>query len=302
MIQQQNLKLRCQQDGHQDEINTVCYYQFCQEFRLTCFKCIKKGLHHSHINNIEKISSIAEFIDKQNQEYNLNTQVESVNDSFSQLKSGIKNKYSLVKERLVHLNSQQINDFLNSITKFGEYKQSIKSIISEQIKKLSNSFNNLCQQLQLSSINYYQIDDKHIKLSKELYEQGYQLYFNSKFDQAIEIFDKSIESDLNNHLSLWCKGAFTWLDKALAIDPKHVNSLCYKGECLRLMQKYNESIKLFNQALSIDENHIPSLQFKASCLEEQQKYKEALIYYEKLFKINPNDKWLKDRRDFCKNK
>ncbi|CAD8067402.1 unnamed protein product [Paramecium primaurelia] len=277
-----------------------------------------KGLHHSHINSIEKISSIVEFIDKQNQEYenlidNLNTQVESVNESFSQLKSGIRNKYSLVKERLVHLNQYQINDFLNSITKFGEYKQSIISIISEQIKKLSNSFNNLYQQLKLSQINYYQIDEKHIKLSKELYEQGYQLYFNRKFDQAIEILDKQIESDPNNHLSLWCKGAclrllnkygdaVTWLDKALAIDPKHVNSLCYKGECLKLMQKYNESIKLFNQALSIDEKHIPSLQFKALCLEEQQKYKEALIYYEKLLKINPNDKWFKDKRDFCKNK
>ncbi|CAD8116737.1 unnamed protein product [Paramecium primaurelia] len=298
MIQQLNLKLKCQQDDHQDEIDIVCYNQFCTEFRLNCFKCQKKGrIHQDHFDDVEKINSLIEFIENKNKECDnliddLNQQLESVNQSFCQLKMGIRQKYQLYQQKLVLLNSQQINDFLNSTIKFNEYKQSITTIIVEQTKKLTNSFNNLYQQLQLSSFNYYKNDDNCIKISEELYQKGYQLYMEDKYEQAIAILDKSIQQNLNNHNSLWCKGAY----------PKHVRSLCEKGECLRLMKKYNESLKFIDQALSIDQQHIPSLQTKGDCLRDQLKYKEALIYYEKSLKINPNNQYSKNQKNFCENK
>ncbi|CAK76385.1 unnamed protein product (macronuclear) [Paramecium tetraurelia] len=211
MIQQLNLKLRCQKDDHKDEIDMVCYNQFCTEFRLNCFKCIKQGIHQHHLDDVEKIKNLQEFIENKNKECDdlidyLNQLVESMNKSFTQFKTGIKHKYSLLKERLQHLNQNQINDFFNSIIKFTEYKQSITTIISEWTKKLTNSFNNLYEQLQLSSINYYQNSEENIKLSKELYEIGYKLYIDDKYNQAIVIFDKSIQQDPNNHLSLCRKG------------------------------------------------------------------------------------------------
>ncbi|CAD8051969.1 unnamed protein product [Paramecium primaurelia] len=245
MIQQLNLKLKCQQDDHQDEIDIVCYNQFCTEFRLNCFKCQKKGrIHQDHFDDVEKINSLIEFIENKNKECDnlindLNQQVESVNQSFSQLKIGIRQKYQLYQQKLILLNSQQINDFLNSTIKFNEYKQSITTIFLEQTKKLTNSFNNLYQQLQLSSFNYYQNDNNCIQISEELYQKGYQLYQEDKYEQAIVILDKSISQNPNNHISLWCKGdclrllnqyeeAIKWVKKALAIDPKHVISLCNK--------------------------------------------------------------------------
>ncbi|CAD8196443.1 unnamed protein product [Paramecium octaurelia] len=91
------------------------------------------------------------------------------------IKKGISFKYSLQKERIASLNSQQINDDLNSNIKLIEYKQSITPIISDQIQKLNNTFNNLLEQLKLSSFNYYQKDDISIILSKELYAKGYDL-------------------------------------------------------------------------------------------------------------------------------
>ncbi|CAD8114178.1 unnamed protein product [Paramecium primaurelia] len=49
------------------------------------------------------------------------------------------------------------------------------------------------------------------------------------------------------------------LDKALAFDSKHVSSLHEKGECLRLLKRYKESIQFLNKALSINQKHTFSL-------------------------------------------
>ncbi|CAD8132547.1 unnamed protein product [Paramecium octaurelia] len=154
MIQQTNLKLKCQQDNHKEEIDFICYYEFCTGFRLNCFDCIKIGIHHTHSDDVKKVNSLIPFIEGNNKECDnliddLNKYVLSLNQSFSQLTKGIRNKYSLVKERLVNMNSYQINDYLNSTTKLTEYKQSISKIIQQQINKLNNSFNNLYEQLQL---------------------------------------------------------------------------------------------------------------------------------------------------------
>ncbi|CAD8119577.1 unnamed protein product [Paramecium primaurelia] len=319
MIQQCNLKIKCQKDDHQDEIDTVCYNQFCQEFRLNCFKCMKKGrIHNDHFDDVEKINSLIQFIDQKNQECDkliddLNKLIEIMNQSFSQLKRGIIQKYQLYKQRLILLNSQQINDYLNSTIQFKEYQQSITKIISEQTNKLNHSFNNLYQQLNLSQFNYYQIDNNSIQLSKQLYDKGYKLYWEDKYLEAIEVLNQSIQQDPNNHQSLWCKGdslrglnkyedAITWYDKALIIDTKHVDSLCGKGICLRQLKKYDESLKILDLALTINPQHNFSLQSKGAWLEDQQNYKEALIYYEKSLKINPNDQWTINQKKICENK
>ncbi|CAD8204354.1 unnamed protein product [Paramecium pentaurelia] len=293
MIQQLNLKLKCQKDDHQDEIDIVCYNQFCTEFRLNCFQCQKKGrTHHDHFDDVEKINSLIEFIENKNKECDnliddLNKQAESMNQSFSQLKMGIRQKYQLYQERLVLLNSQQINDFLNSTIKFNEYKQSITTIILEQTKKLTHSFNNLYQQLQLSSFNYYQNDDN-----------CYQLYLEDKYEQAIVILDKSIQYNPNNYNSLWCKGdclkllnqyeeGISWLDQSLAIDPKNADTLFMKGDCLRLLNKNEEAIKWLDKALTIDSKHVDSLCIKGQCLRLLNKNEEAIKWLDKALAINP---------------
>ncbi|CAD8209482.1 unnamed protein product [Paramecium pentaurelia] len=298
MIQQCNLKIKCQKDDHQDEIVTVCYNQFCQEFRLNCFKCMKKGrIHNDHFDDVEKINSLIQFIDQKNQE--CDKLIDDLN--------------KLIEQRLILLNSQQINDYLNSTIQFKEYQQSITKIISEQTNKLNHSFNNLYQQLKLSQFNYCQIDYNSIQLSNQLFNEGYNLYWEDKYLEAIELLDQSIQQDPNNHQSLWCKGdclrgltkfedAITWYDKALIIDTKHINSFGGKGDCLRQLRKYDESLKILDQALTINPQHKLSLQSKGLWLEDQQNYKEALIYYEKSLKINPNDQQTINQKKICENK
>ncbi|CAD8213868.1 unnamed protein product [Paramecium octaurelia] len=102
--------------------------------------------------------------------------------------------------------------------------------------------------------------------------------------------------------------AIIWLDKVLVTDPKNVFSLSDKGECLRLMKQYDKSEKDLQLALSINPNHTFSLDMLVNCLyqmsqnyyilQNQQKYFRALIYYERKLKFNPNDQWIKIKRNF----
>ncbi|CAD8213923.1 unnamed protein product [Paramecium pentaurelia] len=333
MGQQGIQKLKCQKDDHQDEIDSVCYNQGCTKFRLNCFKCMKKGIHHTHLDDVEKINSLKDYIEMQNKECdnlinNLNKLVERVNQSYSQYKQGINRKYSLLKERLLQLNSQQINDFLNSTITFTEYKQSITTIISDKIKNLDDTFNNLYDQLQLLSFDYYQINDNEIKLSKQMCNQGINVAQEQKYDESIQLLDKSIQLDPNNQEALWRKGqclrlleryedaitwldktllvdpklvkqcltmltryedAITWLDKALLIDPKDVDSLWNKGQCLRLLERYEDAITWLDKTLLVDPKHILSLCNKGECLRKLKRFDDSAKYIDLALHINPND-------------
>ncbi|CAD8213865.1 unnamed protein product [Paramecium pentaurelia] len=141
-----------------------------------------------------------------------------------QQQNGIRNKNSLQKERLEYLNSQKINDFLNSIIQLTEYLEQIITNISEYIKKLNNSFNYFYQQQQQYIIQYKHLfkyklirQDYCIKsfLQQRQLLQYHRLiqicsklqiiYLDGKQEQGIEIIDKPIQSDLKNHLFLWYK-------------------------------------------------------------------------------------------------
>ncbi|CAD8106176.1 unnamed protein product [Paramecium primaurelia] len=305
MGQAGNQKLKCDKDDHENEIDSVCYNQFCTEFRLNCFTFIRKGIHHSHLDDVEKSNSLIEYIEKQNKESDnlinfLQKLVENLNESFSLFKKGISYKYSLSKERLVNLNSQQINDFLNSTIKFAEYKESIINIISDQIVKLTNNLNNLYDQLNIVSFNYYQISSNDIKLSKQIYAKCQDLIQENKFKESIQLLDKSIQLDLNNYQALWCKGsclkdlgryedAIIWFEKALTINPQHVNSLWDKGVCLRMLNRYEDAIIWLDKVLVINPKDINSLFYKGSCLQMLGRYEDSIIWLDKALAINPKD-------------
>ncbi|CAD8198408.1 unnamed protein product [Paramecium pentaurelia] len=267
-------------------IRELIFSYYLSQFQLqmillpTLFFGISKKSIKDHFDDVEKINNLMDFIESKNNECDnlindLNTFVENMNQSFSKIKIGIRYKYSLQKERLVHLNSLQLNDYLNSTIKLIEYKQSITTIISKQTKKLTHSFNNLYEQLQLSYFNYYEIHDNLKKLSNELYEKGYDLYQGDKYNEAIQILDKSIQQNPINHQSLWCM----------------FNHILLIKSNKRWLNKYEDALYLMDQVLSINPQNTFSLQCKGDCLRDQQKYKEALIYFEKSLKIDPNDQY-----------
>ncbi|CAK63847.1 unnamed protein product (macronuclear) [Paramecium tetraurelia] len=313
MDQSANITLKCQINDHNDSINAICYHPYCNEFRFHCFKCTKQGIHRNHMNDVEHIGSLSEFVENQNKQFQnlkdtLNNIIQGLLKSSEILIKGIEEKYYLQKERIMILNLQQLNDYLSSAIKFDEYKQSILPIITEMTKKLDLQFSNLKEQLKLSQITYL-ID--YQKISAEFYQRGYNLYCSGKFQESIEQLNMSIQLDPSNFLALGCKGAclrlldkyqdaLVCLDQAIEINPKHVNSLSNKGECLRKLGKYEESLIFLNQALQIEHYNTFPIQIKGQCLENLGNYDDAMICYQKFLKYKPGDQRVNSLMENCK--
>ncbi|CAD8129059.1 unnamed protein product [Paramecium sonneborni] len=92
------------------------------------------------------------------------------------------------------------------------------------------------------------------------------------------------------------ENAITQLDKGIAINPEHINSLSEKGECLRLLKQYDESLNLLDKALSINQQQNCLFNLNGVCLFDQKKSQEAMIYYEQSLKIDPNNQNTIDKK------
>jgi len=83
--------------------------------------------------------------------------------------------------------------------------------------------------------------------------------------------------------------AISFYDKALDLDPSHIDSLFKKGGTLLILGKSDEALELFDRILAIDPNHIKALSFKADELVKLERSQEALPLYEKILQIEPEN-------------
>ncbi|CAD8204568.1 unnamed protein product [Paramecium pentaurelia] len=283
----------------------VCYNQNCTESRLICCICIKEGYHTQHNEDVKEIQNFRQIVENKNLECDnlidyLKKQIETVDQSFSKFAQGIRNKYQLSIEKLLKLNSKQVNDFMNSLIKFAEYKQSIIQTVTQLTIKMVKNFDSLKEQLKLSSVTYYQINDENQQQFISLYGQSQTLGQQGKYKEAIELLNKVIQLNPNYYQALSFKGqclmelnkneeAMIWLDKALAINPQHVVSLYKEGECLKFLGKYEDAINQQDKVLSIDPKNVISLCEKGDCLMRLKKYEDSLNYLNQALSISPGD-------------
>ena len=71
------------------------------------------------------------------------------------------------------------------------------------------------------------------KTADEWFDEGKALYFDDKYEEAIECYDR-----------------------ALSIDPNNADAWYWKGSTLRDMGKHSEAIECYDKALEIDPNYI----------------------------------------------
>lgn len=90
--------------------------------------------------------------------------------------------------------------------------------------------------------------------AQSLYEQGYQLYMQAKWNEAITCFDK-----------------------ALAINSTHLLAWCYKGVALNELKRSNEAIAAFDTVLQLDEQCIYALTGKAGVLMKPGRGREGEV-------------------------
>jgi tetratricopeptide (TPR) repeat protein len=75
--------------------------------------------------------------------------------------------------------------------------------------------------------------------------------------------------------------SIVYYDKILAIDPNNTDIMYNKGDSLSDLGQYNESIGYFDKVLAINPNHVLALANKGSALTNLGKFNESIEYYDK---------------------
>lgn len=83
--------------------------------------------------------------------------------------------------------------------------------------------------------------------------------------------------------------AVALFQRALALEPNHIDSLLWLGNLYRSEQNYVEAIRLHRKARSIDESHIEVLFALAKDLEGAKRFEEALQTLKEILRIDPSN-------------
>ncbi|CAD8110884.1 unnamed protein product [Paramecium primaurelia] len=306
---------KCLNQNHTQSIEQICFNKQCTDSRLICQQCLQKGLHQQHMKEVLGLNALVSFIDDNNKSCDtlcetISKQGDIVLDSYFKLKNEIKNKYQISNKRLQKMDSGQLNQTINQMISLSDYKVYISKTIMDLSNEWKLKVDKQIQELLLKTVNFTEVRKDDEKSSTNLFNKGFALYNNQKFDDALQIIDKTLKLNPKNRDSLWCKGeclimknnldeALNCYNQAISVDPKHLNSLSAKGDCLRGLGQFDEAIILYDQALSINSKHLDSLYGKGDCLRELGKYNESLKWLNQALSIYPQDYFSLQSKGVC---
>jgi len=124
-----------------------------------------------------------------------------------------------------------------------------------------------------------------------LSNQADSLYSTGKYEEALNLYDRILDSNPNNITVLKSKadslsrlgnyqGAIAWYERALAIDPNNTDVLNNKGNTMRYLGEVNKALEMYDKALSIDANYTKAMMNK------------AVMFYTSSFEVNRGVYWI----------
>jgi len=130
------------------------------------------------------------------------------------------------------------------------------------------------------------------------FEKGERAFRVGNFEKAISFYDRALELNPNHVNSLFKKGgvlliqdtpdeAITLFDRVLEIDPNHVDSLSFKADELVKREKIQDAKPLYERILKIEADHVGALSFNADELVKMGKTNDAVQLYERILKAEP---------------
>ena len=147
-------------------------------------------------------------------------------------------------------------------------------------------------------VHIEQIKVEELKVSrtelqlKDIISEGNTFYYQDKYNEAIDCFDKALEIDSNNvdawnnkANALYSLGrydeAIQCYDRALEIDEMYTNAWNNKGLALGKLGRYDEAIQYYDRTLELDKNYTYGWHNKGDALFGIGKYEEARKCYER---------------------
>jgi len=115
------------------------------------------------------------------------------------------------------------------------------------------------------------------------------MFANFVFGQVQTLDANTLNSDARKLIgSHNYQEALDLLNKALEINPDHVDALYNKGWALLALKKHEEAIVSFDKVLEINPNHSHALNMKGNVLLALDKPEEAIVSFDKAIEVNPN--------------
>ncbi|PKY53589.1 hypothetical protein RhiirA4_499290 [Rhizophagus irregularis] len=129
---------------------------------------------------------------------------------------------------------------------------------------------------------------------------GNSFFKKSHYDNALKNYNIALKNDPNNSLCLKnCayiyekqvdyKNCLKILDELLNINDKDSLILCYYGEILKNLGKYDEAVTYFTKAINIDPENIHNLNKRAIANFVLQEYDKALLDVDKVVQLDSSN-------------
>ena len=139
------------------------------------------------------------------------------------------------------------------------------------------------------------------KTAEEWFNEGYDLYNQGRYEEAIECYNKALEIDPDYGDAWNNKGivlddlgryeeAIECYNKALEIDPDNAYVWNNKGVSLYHLGRYEEAIECYNKALEIDPNYGDAWFNKGNALSKLGRYEEAIECFNRALSIKNDGK------------
>jgi tetratricopeptide (TPR) repeat protein len=133
---------------------------------------------------------------------------------------------------------------------------------------------------------------------------AFEYYTEFKYDEAISLFE-NVTNYENNSMILFYIGnsyyfqnkfnqSLQYYNKSIEINPQDSDAWVGQGNALKNLNKYNEAIKAYNRAIEINPHNSNAWYNKGFVLDELGELDEAIKAFDKAIKINPQniDAWV----------
>jgi serine/threonine protein kinase len=132
----------------------------------------------------------------------------------------------------------------------------------------------------------------------ELYNAGWSFSNLNRNDDALNIFDRSIESNPKSAHAWYCKGVtlgklsrqveeLDAYEMALAIDPDYRDAWYNKGNVLFYLRRYDEAVLAWGCTIAADPDYVSAWFNKGIALAILNRFPEAIQAYEGTLAIDP---------------
>ncbi|CAD8214875.1 unnamed protein product [Paramecium octaurelia] len=264
---QQSQEFKCK--DHPDKpVLFWCKSVNCDENRMFCLSCQKQNKHVQHYaEDVLSFHELNSFLIEKSKLPNgpisqCQTQFQSTVQSYEKLMTGLSYKFCGLEDKINKLEPHQIQQALESLIKFEEFNNHLQNNILGFLFKFKKILDDLFNKLDLHLIQY-QMTDQEIKFNKDQYQKGQihlyvilglSLNIRNKYNDAIQLFDKLLQTEPYNVEIMYQKGQQKLLFEANSLSQLNKLEVIFQ-ETNSLISKLNNFMKNVFQQIKIIQQH-----------------------------------------------